>query len=133
MNSERWILIARIAIALFLGLFLFRFADSEISRGDIGGAILVGGLVAVYGVVLFLLFGSSFMGAVSRRFENLYVGRDDDVRIVSEYSIAEARVNRGKYQEAIDEYRKVIVEYPEDIYPHLRIAEVAVKHLNDVR
>ncbi len=41
-------------------------------------------------------------------------------------------MNTGKYQEAVDEYRKVIAEYPEDIYPHLRIAEMAVKNLNDV-
>jgi tetratricopeptide (TPR) repeat protein len=50
-----------------------------------------------------------------------------------EYSVAEARAGLGKYQEAIDEYRKVILEYPDDIYPHLRIAEFAAKYLNDLK
>ena len=50
-----------------------------------------------------------------------------------EYSVAEARVKEGKYQEAIDEYRKVIVEHPDDVYPHLRIADLALTHLKDTK
>jgi tetratricopeptide (TPR) repeat protein len=56
---------------------------------------------------------------------------DADIRIVPEYSVAEARANEGKYREAVDEYRKVIAEHPDDIYPHLRIAELALNHLGD--
>lgn len=58
---------------------------------------------------------------------------DSNFRIMPEYSLAEARVKKGKYQEAIDEYRKVIAEHPDDIYPHLRIADLALNHLNDVK
>jgi tetratricopeptide (TPR) repeat protein len=57
----------------------------------------------------------------------------DGLPIVPEYSVAEARAAAGKYQEAVDEYRKLIAEHPDDIYPHLRIAEFAMKHLNDVK
>jgi tetratricopeptide (TPR) repeat protein len=133
MNWERLIFWIRVLIALVLGFFLMRYGKFAIAGGDIGGAIFAGGLVGAYGIVLFFLFGSSFMGVVSRRFENLYMGRDEDFRIMPEYSVAEARAAVGKYQEAVDEYRKVIAEYPEDIYPHLRIAEMAVKQLNDVK
>ena len=45
--------------------------------------------------------------------------------------MAEARVNTGKYPEAIEEYRKVIAKHPDDMYPHLRIADIALKHLQD--
>ena len=48
-----------------------------------------------------------------------------------EYSVAEARVNTGRYTEAIEEYRKVIGKHPDDMYPHLRIADIALKHLQD--
>ncbi len=124
----------RLVIAAVLGIWVFRYGAAQIAGGgDIGSAIFVVGLLVLYGIVNVLLFGSSIIGVVSRRFENLYMGRDDDFRIVSEYSTAEARVKGGKYQEAIDEYRKVILEYPDDIYPHLRIAELAVKHLNAVK
>jgi len=57
----------------------------------------------------------------------------DSGRIMPEYSVAEARAAAGKYQEAVDEYRQVIAAHPEDIYPHLRIAEFAMKHLNDMK
>lgn len=133
MKSERLILIARLVIAAVMGFFLMRYAKQAVAGGDIGSAFFVAALLALYGIVLFLLFGSSLMGAVSRRFENLYMGRDDDFPIVPEYSIAEARVKKGKYQEAVDEYRKVIAEHPDDIYPHLRIADLAVNHLKDVK
>jgi hypothetical protein len=69
---------------------------------------------------------------VADRVASLFTGRDEDVRIVPEYSVAEARASVGKYQAAIDEYRKVIAEHPDDIYPHLRIAEMAVENLKDV-
>jgi predicted negative regulator of RcsB-dependent stress response len=62
---------------------------------------------------------------------SLFMPGDSNFQITPEYSTAEARVKSGKYQEAVDEYRQVIIEYPSDIYPHLRIAELAVKHLND--
>jgi len=42
-------------------------------------------------------------------------------------------VKEGKYAEALDEYRKVIAEYPKDVYPHLRIADLALAYLNDVK
>jgi tetratricopeptide (TPR) repeat protein len=126
----------RIAIALGVGIPLFRWAGRTMNAGaglDFGAAFTIVGALLFYALVLLLLFGRSIMEFVARKFENLYVGRDDDFRIVSEYSTAEARVKKGKYQEAIDEYRKVILEYPEDIYPHLRIAELAIKHLNDLK
>jgi hypothetical protein len=133
MNIERLVFWIRVLIAVTLGFFLFRFAEREIAGGDIGSAFFVAALLVLYGIVLFLLFGSSFMGVVSRRFESLYVGGDEGFRVLPEYSTAEARVKAGKYPEAIDEYRKVITEFPEDVYPHLRIADLAVKHLNDVK
>ena len=133
MNSKRVILIVRLLIAVVLGFFLFRYAASAISKGDITSAFFVGALVAMYGIVLFLLFGFSFIGKVAERFGNFYEPPDSNFRIMPEYSVAEARVNRGKYQEAIDEYRKVIVAHPDDVYPHLRIADLALKHLNDVK
>lgn len=133
MNLQRLILMVRLLIAAVLGFFLLRYAKSAIAGGDIASAFLVGALVAMYGIVLFLLFGRSFMRKVAERFGNLYMPPDSNFRIMPEYSVAEARVKKGKYQEAIDEYRKVIAEHPDDIYPHLRIADLALNHLNDVK
>jgi tetratricopeptide (TPR) repeat protein len=132
-NSKRVILIVRLLIAVVLGFFLFRYAASVIAKGDVASAFFVGALVVMYGIVLFLLFGFSFIETVAERFGNFYVPTDSNFRIMPEYSVAEARVNQGQYQEAVDEYRKVIVAHPDDIYPHLRIADLALQHLNDVK
>lgn len=139
MELKRWVsLTIRIAIALAIGIPLFRWAAGTMSAGvgldlNIGAAFTIVGALLFYALVLLLLFGRSIMESVGNRFENFYLGHDDNFRIVPEYSTAEARVNQGKYQEAIDEYREVISDYPDDIYPHLRIAELAVKHLDDVK
>lgn len=139
MELKRWVSVTiRIVIALGVGIPLFRWATGTMGGGEglglnFGAAFAIVGAVLLYAVVLLLLFGRSIMESVANRFEALYLGHDDNFQIVPEYSTAEARVKKGRYQEAIDEYRNVIAEYPDDIYPHLRIAELATKHLNDVK
>lgn len=87
-----------------------------------------------YGLVVFALFGWPLLQSIGERFgSSLYTPGDDCFRLMPEYSVAEAQLKKGNYKEAVDEYRKVILEYPDDIYPHLRIAELAVKHLNDLK
>lgn len=117
-------LIIRIAIAIVVGGYLIRWA----------GVSLLLPIVAIpYGLLLWVLFGIPFIRRVGEAAAALYTGDDTQILIMPEYSVAEARAGVGKYQEAIDEYRKVILEYPDDIYPHLRIAEFAAKHLNDLK
>jgi tetratricopeptide (TPR) repeat protein len=137
MELKRFSLVIRIAVALVLGVLLLKFVFSGTVPGQQMSPMdrLFGMAVAIfYSLVLFALFGWSFLEGVGERIGNsLYMPSDDKFQIMPEYGVAEARVKEGKYQEAIDEYRKVIIEYPGDIYPHLRIAELAVKHLNDVK
>jgi hypothetical protein len=136
MDLKRWNWPIRILIAVIVGFGMLAFIYSgapnggELSPGD----KFIGVLLSIfYGFVLFALFGWPFIQHVAERFASLYTGRDDEILIMPEYSVAEARAGVGKYQEAIDEYRKVIAEHPGDIYPHLRIAEMAVNHLNDLK
>lgn len=90
-------------------------------------------LAILFGGVLFAVFGIPLLRSIGEKVSTFYMPSGNGVRIVPEYSVAEARAAAGKYREAVDEYRKVIVDHPDDIYPHLRIAELAVKHLNDVK
>jgi len=87
----------------------------------------------LYGLFLFLLFGRSVISKVSDQFIRLYWPGDEQFRVLPEYSLAEARVRQGQYKLAVEEFRKVIAQYPEDVYPHLRIAEFAVEHLHDLK
>jgi hypothetical protein len=126
MNLARTINLAiRLVVAGILGVIAFRLASD---MGPFGLFVAV-----LFGLVIFALFGIPFLqrmgGAVSRLFDPT----DAQFRITPEYSVAEARAKVGRYQEAIDEYRKVIAEHPDDVYPHVRIADLAVTHLGDIK
>jgi hypothetical protein len=136
MDLKRWSLPIRILVAVVVGFGMLMFIYSGVPKGgELSPSDKFIGfiLAAFYGFLLFGLFGWPMIQHVADRVASLFTGRDEDVRIVPEYSVAEARASVGKYQAAIDEYRKVIAEYPDDIYPHLRIAEMAVEKLKDVK
>jgi len=96
-----------------------------------GSAFITVGIVAGLGIVAFLIIGFPLLRKISENLFSFYGPSDDSTQITPEYSIAEARVNTGKYSEAIEEYRKVIAKHPDDMYPHLRIADIALKYLQD--
>jgi tetratricopeptide (TPR) repeat protein len=117
-------LTARILIAIVIGVFLVRFA---------GLSILLPAVAVVYGGILFLLFGIPLLRRAGQSASELFCPDDSHFRLMPEYSVAEARVKQGRYESAIEEFRKVIAQYPEDVYPHLRIADLAVEHLHDLK
>jgi len=96
------------------------------------GALLVG-IIALGGIVFFCFVAYPILKRLGEYTGKLFWPDDSHFRIVPEYSLAEARANEGKYRDAVDEYRKVAAQHPDDIYPHLRIAELALHHLNDVK
>src|SRR5438876_10832316 len=98
-------------------------------RFDIAFEVAIAFLL--YGFLLFALFGPSTITKVANHFMGLYWPDDSKFRVVPEYSIAEARVKQGRYAEAIDEYRKVIEQFPDDVYAHVRVAELFVERFND--
>jgi predicted negative regulator of RcsB-dependent stress response len=134
--SKRLNFCVRVAIAVIIGILLLRVVGRVFQGGagyDIGAAMEIVGLGLFYGVVLMLLFGIPFIQRVGEKVSQLYEPGDADFPIVPQYSVADARVKEGKYQEAVAEYRKVITEHPSDVYAHVRIAELAVEHLHDLK
>jgi tetratricopeptide (TPR) repeat protein len=126
----RWLL------AVGVGFFLFRWAISVMNgaggfRPDLAFEIMIA--LLFYGVFLFLLFGRSTITKIADQFTGLYWPDDSHFRVMPEYSVAEARVKQGQYAAAVEEFQKVIVQYPDDVYAHLRIAELAVEHLHDLK
>ncbi len=101
--------------------------------GTLGEAMIIVGIVAIIGIILFFIFGFPLIRRLGERAGGLYTPSDDSFRVMPEYSTAEARVKVGRYAEAVGEYRKVIAQHPDDVYAHIRIAELAVEKLNDVK
>ena len=137
MDFKRWSLPIRILIAVVVGFGILELVCSGVPKGGKLSPIDRFNVIMMslfYGIMLFYLFGWPMIQRVGERIGNsLYMPSDDNFQIMPEYSVAEARAQAGKYQEAVDEYRKVIAEHPDDIYPHLRIAEFALNELNDVK
>ena|ERR1017187_6563179 len=98
-----------------------------------GWGFITAGILGMVGIVAFFIFGFPLLRKIAEHTFSFYTPSDDSSKITPEYSLAEARVNTGKYSEAIEEYRKVIVRHPDDMYPHLRIADIALKHLQDAK
>src|ERR1035438_707317 len=98
-----------------------------------GWGFITAGIIAGLGIVAFFIVGFPLLRKIADQAFSFYTPSDDSSKIMPEYSVAEARVNTGKYPEAIEEYRKVITKHPDDMYPHLRIADIALKHLQDAK
>jgi hypothetical protein len=96
-----------------------------------GWAFIIVGLLAAVGIVLALVIGLPIIRRLGTKAGGLFVGNDASFRIRPEYSTAEARVNQGRFAEAVAEYRLVIEKHPTDVYAHLRIAEMMVERFNN--
>ena len=126
----------RVLVAAVLGVWLLRYAslamrDSGGMVADYGTAAVLVALLAGYGFVLFLLFGWPLLHQIGGSAGSLFWPGDDRFRVLPEYSIPEARVKEGRYTEAIAEYRRAMAEHPADVYPHVRISEIALEKLGD--
>jgi tetratricopeptide (TPR) repeat protein len=76
--------------------------------------------VGLFFVNVFFRFGNSLA--------KMFYPDDDQVELHPQYSVPEARVCEGKYEEAIVEFRKVWNDYPHDVNAHVRIAELLCQH-----
>ena len=121
----KWLNLAvRVLIAVVLGAYMIR----EAARSGFFGPIIA----LLYGAVLFLLFGIPFIQRIGKQASQLYMPGDENFQVSPQYSVAEARVKEGNYDEAVTEYRQVIEKFPTDVYAHVRISELAVEHLHDL-
>ena len=127
-------LILRIAIAGGLAILLWRYLHSGDGAPTRTDQLKLYGVIwaILYGVILCLLFGWSFLQSVAAKFANLYWPADENFRIVPEYSLAEARRKVGDYAGAVAEYWNVIAQWPTDVFAHVQIAEIAIGQLHDL-
>jgi tetratricopeptide (TPR) repeat protein len=91
-------------------------------------------LIVALSIVVYFMIGHPLVRKLAGGFANsLYWPSDDKFRIIPEYSRAESRVKQGRISEAIVEYQNIIEQHPNDVYPHLRIAELAIDKLKDLQ
>ncbi len=93
-----------------------------------GIGIIAGlGMIGVLGV----LWAGPLATAVGGATGGLWLPSDDNFEVRPQYSIAEARLREGQYEEAIEVYRKYMELYPNEVTPHLRIADLQLVPFNN--
>ncbi len=99
-----------------------------------GNAALLVVWLAVFvitGLVWAVVWGPSVMAWVGELFGRLFMPSDKNFRIRPEYSIAESKAIQGRWDEAIEAFRADIEKFPDEAYPHIRIAEIQMDKLKN--
>jgi tetratricopeptide (TPR) repeat protein len=121
----------RVALALGVGALLFKYWGAMAEEEDRSAAFLIVWWLVLYGFGLFFLFGLPMMKRTGEAMAGLFLPSDSHLPIKPEYSIAEARLKQGRFAEAICAYREVIERFPDDVFAHLRLAEIYQEKLGN--
>ena len=87
--------------------------------------------VAFTGMLWFPFVGLPAIAWLGEKAGSLYAPSDTAFEVRPQYSIAETRVNQGRYVEAIAAFRADSDKFPAETYPHIRIAELQLEKLHD--
>jgi tetratricopeptide (TPR) repeat protein len=100
---------------------------------DAGTAIAGVLLLVVIGGVLGAYLGGRVIGPwIGQKLGNALTGaRANGIIMRPQYGRAETFYKKGHYAESLAEYRKVFEQYPEDVYAHVRIAEILIQHFKN--
>lgn len=97
------------------------------------GTILFLSAVGLTCLLWLFFFGISFVHWFSDAVGGFLFNSDAGVEYQPEFSVAEARVKEKNFEEAIFEFRKGIQQFPEELRPHLRIADILIFEYRDFR
>ena len=109
------------------------FSINSVASGDTAGGKIGGVLLgAVFGLFLAFVWVPVIVNRVSDAIGSLWTGGGEPPPPQPYYSIADTRVKQGKYREAIYEIQKELEKFPDDVTGQMKLAEIQVRHLNDL-
>lgn len=104
----------------------------KVARGmenlNYGSAFIIAGMVGAIGIIWAIALGFPLVARFGEKMGQLYVPSDKNFRVRPEFSIAESHAKAGRYNEAIEQFRKDALQFPEETMPHIRIAELLLEH-----
>ena len=86
---------------------------------------------AIIGVILGILWAPHIGAVMAKPFTGFYDGGDEEPEARPFYSIARAKIKRGKYDEAIAEVRKQLDRFSEDYEGWMLLADIYGENLKD--
>jgi tetratricopeptide (TPR) repeat protein len=124
----KWIL-----TVLIIGCIVWKAVPMADPNTQGVGAFAGVALAAFCGLALYAVWRHNIASIVSKPFESLYDGGDREIEPSPVYSVARAKRNRGRYDEAIGEIRKQLDTFPQDFEGYFMLAEIEAENLNDLR
>ena len=89
-------------------------------------------VMAVFGIILAILWGPHICALAARPFALLYDGGSEEPELKPYYSIAVARRKQGKYLEAVVEIRRQLARFPNDFEGVMLLAGIQAEDLKDL-
>lgn len=122
----KWVLTAGIAA------FMYFVAAPMVGKGGYGGAFGGIPMTAVGSLGMAMVWHRQLAGLVARPFAALYDGGSEPPEPRPAYSIAQARLKRGQFLEAIAEVRRQLARFPTDFEGHMLLAQIQAENLKDL-
>jgi tetratricopeptide (TPR) repeat protein len=123
----RLILRISLGLALIVSLWFMASSSQMSAAGQLGNLALC----VLLAILAIFIIGRPLVDWVGDMVGRIWMPGDSSFNWQPQYSIAEARVKEGLYQEAVASFRDYITQYPQEPTPHLRIADLQLKHLDD--
>ncbi len=122
----KWVLTVGILIVAAISV-------RSVTRGDDAGGQILGVLMGcVFGIVLAVVWRQNIAEIIANPIGNLYDGGGTPPDPEPLYSIAQAKRNQGKFQEAIYEVQKQLALFPNDFTGQMLMAQIQAENLKDL-
>jgi len=122
----KWVITAVILVIAF-------FSIRPVARAGDAGSQIAGVLMGlVFGLALAVVWRHSLADIVAKPIESLYDGGSAPPDPEPFYSIAQARRNQGKFQEALREVQKQLALFPNDFTGQMLMAQIQAENLKDL-
>jgi tetratricopeptide (TPR) repeat protein len=121
-SDDERLLLKLIVTALLLPLIM-----ASIIAGAFGAI-----LAPVFGIVLAFMWGPNVGAMLASPITSALDGGNEPIEPQPFYSIAEARRKQGRYQEAAEEVRKQLEQFPSDFQGWLLLAQIQAEDFKDL-
>jgi hypothetical protein len=127
-NRPLWLrLILRAIPAAAITFYLIKKIIEGMEAPSYGTAFIIAGGAAMIGIVWAIAIGLPLLVRLGEKFGQLYTPSDKHFRVRPQFSIAESHAKAGRYADAIEQFRKDALRYPDELTPHARIAELLLE------
>ena len=118
----------KLAIRLAIASPLILFCVFAIGMGGVFG-LVIGVPVAIAGALIFV---PSLCEILAYPFGAVFCPDKRFDRVPPRYSVAESKASAGRFEEAMEEYEKVVAEYPQEFPAYSAMLDIAARHLHDI-